>query len=160
LLRAQCETRNDVRIDDVPRPAAQQHVGGIAGAAELGVPRRFDGTAGAMRREQHVVESEERMGRGRAGEREDVDPLEHIQRRTADAPDSERLDECGLVDDRAPRSVDQHGGRLHAGQPAGVDQVQRVIDQRQVERNEVGFRQHAVERQLFHSASFRSVGVL
>ena len=60
-------------------------------------------------------------------------------------PRSERVDECPLVDDRAARRVDEHRRRLHRRETLGVDQMARLLGQRDVEGDDVGLGEQAVE---------------
>ena len=61
-------------------------------------------------------------------------------------PVAQRLDQRGLVDDRAARRVDEVRGRLHLRRARGVDQVARLGRQRAVQRDDVGGREQLVER--------------
>src|SRR5947207_12484993 len=74
-----------VRVDDVPRPASLQNIYGVTHASNLRLARRFDRAAGAVRREDDVVELQQGMIRPSAVEREHVDPLKHVECRARDA---------------------------------------------------------------------------
>ena len=73
--------------------------------------------------------------------------LEDVEGGAGDRPLGQRGDERLLVHDRAAARVHEHGRRLHPGQRGGVDQMPRLVGQRQVQRDDVGGREQLVERQ-------------
>src|SRR5919197_1465795 len=79
------------------------------------------GDEAEVRREDHVVEREQRMA---FRQRLDV---EHVEGGARDAACAQRLDEGALVDDGPARRVDEEGARLHEGEVAGGDESARLV---------------------------------
>ena len=126
-------------VDDVFRGGAvgerAHRLEGVAGYAGEALVRE----AQAMRRDDDVVERQDRVVPGRRLDLEDVEPS------ARDAPGGERLVERALLDDRAPRGVDDVRRGLHQRDLARPDQAARRRAQRAIDRDEVGAAHHLVE---------------
>jgi hypothetical protein len=85
--------------------------------------------------------------------------LEHVQAGRPQLAGPQGLGQGGLVDDRAPGGVDQHGRRLHAGQPLGPDQVLGGRRQPGVDAHEVGLGQQLVQLAPGHAQGGLAVAV-
>ena len=68
--------------------------------------------------------------------------LVHVERRAGDVLCFESGDQSGFVHHRTARSVDEESGRLHLGEFDCADQAARFGQQRDVQREEIGLRQH------------------
>ena len=97
-----------------------------------------------MWRQDDPVEAAKR-GVGRQG----LD-REHIERGAANPLLLDRLGERDFVDQLAPRGVDQDRGRLHEFQTVGVDQMMRLVGQRDVQCHDVRRAQERVDREQPH----------
>ena len=71
---------------------------------------------------------------------------EDVDRGAGEPARLERLDQRLLVDELAAGGVDQARAVLHLRERLGADHAARLVVQRQVERDEVGAREHALER--------------
>ena len=58
---------------------------------------------------------------------------DHIERRAGDPLSAQRVDERGFIDERAARSVDQKGRRLHQRQSVRIDEISRLGCKRAME---------------------------
>jgi hypothetical protein len=97
------------------------------------------GLACGKRRDEHVLHSPQRRGRGQR-------LLDHdVERGAPDLPSRERVDERRLVDHAPARRVEKIRGRLHAAERIGIDQLLGFRRQRAGEGNEIGLRQKCVE---------------
>src|SRR4029079_1142657 len=76
---------------------------------------------------------------------------EHVQRRARQLSRSQRLQHRALVDDAAARAVDQVRPLLHLRERRAVEQVLRLGDERNVQRDEVRLRDQLVERHGLHA---------
>ena len=123
----------------------------MPGSAGLGVERRLDRAAGAVRREQDVVQFEQRVGLRRAGLGEDVEALEHVERRAADSPLTQAVDQRLFVDDCPTGRVDQHCIGFEQRQAASIEQSPRFVGERQMQRHIIALGQDLLERQQNHS---------
>ena len=82
---------------------------------------------------------EQRMVGTRRLDREDV------ERRTAQTPAAERVDQRRLVDQRGARRVDEARSGLHARQRRGVDHPPGLVAHRRMQADEVATRQQRFE---------------
>ena len=73
-----------------------------------------------------------------------------IETRRADVTRLEPIDKGFGVDESATTRVDNHDTLLHLGNGFGVDNVMVVLGERAVERDDVGFAQEGVERNILH----------
>ena len=108
------------------------------------------GRSGEVRRRDQVRGAEQRPRIRLLGE--DVD------RGAGDLARGERLEQRRVVDQLATGGVDDPGAVLHAGERPRVDHVARLVVQRQVERHEVGPREHAGERVALDPGLAETVG--
>jgi hypothetical protein len=114
--RSPCSARcvQGVAVDDVVRHATggERSCGGERAARE---PRQaFVGKAQPVRRDDDVIERQQRIVGRRGLDLEDVEPG------AGDAAGRERRDQRLLLDDRPARGVDQVGRRLHQPAPASA----------------------------------------
>ncbi len=124
VLRAD---RRDVhRVRD---EAAVERGGDLLGDDDAGAVLRLSRRGGEMRRDDDVVELEQRA-RVRLG-REDV------ERRACDLAALERLEQRVLVDELAACGVDEAHAVAHTRERGRVDRPARLVAQRQVEREEL-----------------------
>ncbi|MNC22481.1 hypothetical protein D3C75_704830 [compost metagenome] len=73
---------------------------------------------------------------------------QHIERSASNLPGLQGVDQVGLVDHGAARSVDQHGVMLHPGQLLATDQVPGLCGQRAVDRDHIAAAQQLLQRQV------------
>ena len=71
--------------------------------------------------------------------------LKNVQRRACDAPLRKNLDQCGFVDDRPARHVDEIGGRFHQAQAVGIQKAPRRLVQEAGDDDEIGNLEEIVE---------------
>src|SRR4051794_17077512 len=129
----------DVAVHDVARRLAAR-VGGHRGEGRAGdAAEALVGPAQRVRRDDDVVELEERVVGGRRLLLEDVD------RGAGDGPVDERPMQRLLVDDRAARRVDEIGGGLHQRELARADQLARRLVEVARDTDEVRLAQQRLE---------------
>ena len=95
-----------------------------------------------MRRCDEVWQLEQRIARGRLFD-------EHIECSAGDLARLESVIKRDFVDKPAPRAIDDADAVLHLGDCFGRDDVLGRIDQRRVQRDEIGTAQQIVELDLF-----------
>ena len=61
----------------------------------------------------------------------------HVESRAGDGSSLESLDQCTLIDDRTTSGIDKEGGRFHAGQFTGPDQMMRGRCERYMNRQDI-----------------------
>lgn len=85
----------------MPRPMAEQNIGRVAHATDLGFTGRFERTTGTVRGQNHVVEFQERV-LGRAVLcREHINAFENVQASTGKAFVPQGGDQGCFLDNRA-----------------------------------------------------------
>src|SRR6266851_4644233 len=95
--------------------------------------------AGDMGGGDEVLKLQERVvGRGRL-------LVEDVERGAGDLVAAERVMQRLLVDDAAARGVDEKRGSLHARQPGGVEEADRLRRLRAMDRDEIGAGDRLVE---------------
>ena len=124
----------DRRADDLARERRRD----LLGDDDAGPILRLGRRSCEVRRDHHLRELEQRPGvRLR---REDVERgARHLAR-------ANRVGERLLVDEPAPRGVDDAHAVLHLRERLGVEEPARLVVQRKVERDEVGLGVDLVER--------------
>ena len=83
---------------------------------------------------------------------------EDVERGGGDLPGAERVEQRGLVDQLAAGRVHDPHAVLHLRDRLGVDHAARLVVQRQVQRQEVGAREHAVERVVLDAELAEALG--
>ena len=99
------------------------------------------GGAGGVRGEEHAIEAAKAV----------VDvglPLEDVEGGGREVTALEGAGESGFVDHGAASGVHQDRARLHAREGGGVDEMPRGAGERNVERDEVAFREQLGERNV------------
>ena len=125
------------RVRDGP-PGERRHdlLGDDDARAVLGLDRR----AGQVRREQEVGRvAQRRVGRQRL-------LCEDVERGARQVARAQRLDERGLVDERAARGVDEQRTGTQQRQALAVDQAARRGRDRQVQADDVGHGERGLDR--------------
>ena len=69
---------------------------------------------------------------------ENVDTLEGVDTGSGQQSVTQEAHHCHFIHDRAPRSVDQVGARLHSAQHGLVEEMVGFVDQGQVKRYIIG----------------------
>ena len=113
---------------------------------------RLGGGRGEMRGQDHAVQRAQ-WGIGCEG----LDG-EHIDRRPPDPFLLDGVGECEFIDQLTARGVDQHRGRFHQLQAIGIDEMMRLVRQRDVQRDHVRRAQQLVERQEANVQLARPLG--
>src|SRR5688572_5809335 len=90
------------------------------------------GPAQGVRRQDHVVELQDRIVRRRRL------LLEHVEPGARDAPLGEHPGQRLLIDDRPARGIDEIGGRLHQRQALGIDEMPGLWRQRTIDAQHIG----------------------
>ena len=121
-------------VDGVRDEPALERRDDLLGDDQPGAILRLLGRGGEVRRDDDVLELEQLAG-VRLG-REDV------ERRAGDLPRANRRGKRLLVDELPARRVDNADARPHQLDGRRIDEAARLVREREVERQEVGGREH------------------
>ena len=117
--------------------AALERSDDLLGDDHPGPVLRLVGRGGEVRRDDDLVELEQRAGVRLGGE--------DVERGAGELARADRLDERVLVDQRAARGVDQARAVPHPRDRLAADQPARLVGQREVEGDEVGGGEHVLD---------------
>jgi hypothetical protein len=136
-VRVAARRERQVHRGDERRPlqGLREHLDGLDGDTVLGLHRR----GAEVRRTEHLrVLHEREVLRGLHGE--------NVERGPAELPGVQRIDERGLVHERAARAVHEEGALLHLLELHRPEKVFRLGAARRVERDDVRLREKLVQR--------------
>ena len=134
--------------DDPQRRLAGGNAPDVGVAVVETLAEAVHGRAGAVRRQRHVGQGEQRVGRVRRFLRQGIEPGGQ------DAALPEGVEQRRLVHHLAAAGVDQNRLGLHAGQRLGVDHVPRIVIEGHVQAYHVGGFQQGFQRHVAHAEAF------
>ena len=137
-------------VDGVRDEAALERRGDLLGDDHAGAILGLVGRGGEVRRHDDVRRAEQRTVVGLRDE--------DVERRAGDLARFESCDECVVVDEVAARGVDDPHAVAHLRDRVFVDRAARVVGQRQVQGQEVGAREHVVEREALDAELAEALG--
>ena len=109
-----------------------KHIDDLLGDVDGDIDLRFFGARPEMRRRDDVRDAQQRVvGRGGFGG-------EHIDSRPGDPARLRGFRHGGLIENTAPRDIDQANGRLHQTDLLGIDHARRLFGLRDMNRDIIG----------------------
>ena len=128
-------------VERVRDRAGQQVVRHLLGDLQRHVLLRLDGRGAEMRRADEVGRAEQHVGLGRLLD-------EDVEARAGDVAGHQQVAHRQLVDQTAARAVDDAHALLGLHQVGAAQDVLGLLGERRVHGDEVGARQHLLERRL------------
>ena len=140
------------RVDRVARGSAREVFDDLVGDVEGDVHLRLAGAGAEVRRHHHLLELEQRI----RGIRRLLG--EHVDGGPGDVAVADRIGERLLVDDAAARDVDQARALAHPLELGGADHAAGGVGQRDVDGEEVSFRQQRLKVAELDARLLRAFG--
>src|SRR3954471_11823077 len=120
-----------LRVHEIARRFAGEHAQHLFGGRDAHALARLLRHAGEVRREDRVVEREQRVSWLEAV------VLVYVEHRAGDALLAQRLDQRRFLHHRAAADVDDPGALFHASDPLAIEEVVRLGRERAGEHHEV-----------------------